>query len=274
MGDVIHDTLWNNISFTSSFATSALRVTPVTFTVTIASPAVFTATDHGLSAGDRVRLYTTGALPTNLSTDTVYFVISAGLTANDFELSTTLGGSAINTSGSQSGTHTYIVDETLDQNGRESDTSVGRRFKPSRESRFRTTFYIADGLSSSTNYITAPAISTQSTIGTTINDGDKSYVGIKIVNGAISLVSNVSGTETTIATGTTISDDSTNLLEINYYISHATVSFNDTIIGDISCNLLSESFITFFPFLTSIKSTDGTAVNLTMEAYEFLQKRK
>jgi microcystin-dependent protein len=77
-----------------------------TFTVTIASPGDFTLNGHGLVAGDAVYLTTTGALPTGLSQNTIYYVISAGLTANNFELSTSRGGSAINTSVSQSGTHT------------------------------------------------------------------------------------------------------------------------------------------------------------------------
>ena len=80
-----------------------------TFTVTIASPAVVTCNNHGLRNGDVVILTTTGALPTNLTASpttaaTQYFVINAS--TNTFNLSTTLNGTAINTSGSQSGTHT------------------------------------------------------------------------------------------------------------------------------------------------------------------------
>ena len=80
-----------------------------TFTVTIASPAVVTCNNHGLRNGDVVILTTTGALPTNLTASpstaaTPYFVINAS--TNTFNLSTTLNGTAINTSGSQSGTHT------------------------------------------------------------------------------------------------------------------------------------------------------------------------
>ena len=75
-----------------------------TFTVTIASPAVVTLTGHGLQNGDRVRLFTTGALPTGLSVNTDYYVKSA--TTNTFRLAATPGGADINTSGSQSGTHT------------------------------------------------------------------------------------------------------------------------------------------------------------------------
>jgi len=83
----------------------------VTFTVTIASPAVFTSTNHGLSVGQPIRLFTTGALPTGLSANTNYYVSSAGLTADTFQVSTTyanaIAGTSVNTSGSQSGVQTY-----------------------------------------------------------------------------------------------------------------------------------------------------------------------
>lgn len=77
-----------------------------TATITIASPAVVTLTAHGLVAGDPIYFTTTGALPTGVTANTRYYVISAGLAANTFEFSATLGGAAVNTSGSQSGTHT------------------------------------------------------------------------------------------------------------------------------------------------------------------------
>jgi hypothetical protein len=79
-----------------------------TGTVTIASPAVFTKTAHGLIVGDPIYFTTTGALPTGLIASTVYYVISAGLTADNFEVSTVPGGAAVNTSGTQSGTHTFL----------------------------------------------------------------------------------------------------------------------------------------------------------------------
>jgi microcystin-dependent protein len=74
-------------------------------TVTIAAPGVFTLNSHGLVVGDAVFLETSGSLPTGLSTDTTYYVVSSGLTSNNFQVSATPGGSAINTSGSQSGNH-------------------------------------------------------------------------------------------------------------------------------------------------------------------------
>jgi hypothetical protein len=82
------------------------QTTMGTFTVTIASPGVFTISAHGLVAGDALTFTTTGALPTGLTAGTAYYVIAAGLTANAFEVSATLGGSAVNTSGTQSGIHT------------------------------------------------------------------------------------------------------------------------------------------------------------------------
>jgi len=72
-------------------------------TITIASPAVLTASVNFVN-GDAIMLTTTGALPTGLLPGTVYYVINAsGTTCN---LSATAGGAAINTSGTQSGTHT------------------------------------------------------------------------------------------------------------------------------------------------------------------------
>jgi hypothetical protein len=73
-----------------------------TFTVTIASPAVVTLSTP-LPNGTPIQLATTGALPTGLTTGVTYYVENAdGLTCN---LAATAGGAPINTSGSQSGTH-------------------------------------------------------------------------------------------------------------------------------------------------------------------------
>jgi hypothetical protein len=75
------------------------------FTVTIAAPGVFTKDNHGLLRNDRIKLFTSGALPTGLSVDTFYYVIP--LTDHTFQVSSTRAGSAITTTGSQSGAHNY-----------------------------------------------------------------------------------------------------------------------------------------------------------------------
>lgn len=79
-----------------------------TATISLASPAVISATAHGLAIGDPVRFTTSGALPTGISAGIVYYVITAGFGVNAFEISLTPAGSAVNTSGSQSGIHTLI----------------------------------------------------------------------------------------------------------------------------------------------------------------------
>ena len=84
------------------------NVTIGTVTVTIATPAVLTFTAHGLTLSDRIQLTTTGVLPTGLTASTTYYVISTGLTVNTFQISVTQGGTAINTTGTQSGVHTLI----------------------------------------------------------------------------------------------------------------------------------------------------------------------
>jgi hypothetical protein len=75
-----------------------------TFTVTIASPGVFTKTGHGYAVDDPVMLSTTDTLPTGLTAGTVYYIKTVP-TADTFTVSATVGGAAINTSVSQSGTH-------------------------------------------------------------------------------------------------------------------------------------------------------------------------
>lgn len=76
-----------------------------TVSISIATPAVVTWNSHGLSAGMVVSFSTTGALPTGLSAGTLYYVRSPA--GNTFQLSTDAAGSnVVNTSGSQSGTHT------------------------------------------------------------------------------------------------------------------------------------------------------------------------
>jgi hypothetical protein len=79
-----------------------------TVTITIAAPGVVTWTGHGLSAGDPIRFTTSGALPTGLAINTTYYVKQV-LSANTFTVSSSVGGAAITTSGTQSGTQTALL---------------------------------------------------------------------------------------------------------------------------------------------------------------------
>lgn len=97
----------NTFQFAATPGGAAINTTAPTVTVTIASPGVFTLNSHGLSVGDVVAFATTGALPTGLTANTLYFVKTVP-NANTFTVSATPEGSVINTTGSQSGTHTLV----------------------------------------------------------------------------------------------------------------------------------------------------------------------
>lgn len=77
-----------------------------TVTITIASPAVFTVSSTtGFYVGMPISFSTTGALPTGLTSGTTYYVFSVD-SSTTFKVSSSLGGTVLNTSGTQSGTHT------------------------------------------------------------------------------------------------------------------------------------------------------------------------
>lgn len=104
--------LWDDPTYSTALRLSRgarLPPTTATVTMTIASPCVVTYTAHGLTPGTPIVFTTTGALPTSVTAGTVYYVIATGLAANTFRFSATLNGTAVNSSGTQSGTHTCTV---------------------------------------------------------------------------------------------------------------------------------------------------------------------
>lgn len=76
-------------------------LTNTTASISIASPAVITATDH-YTEGAPIVFETSGALPTGLTTGTTYYI--RNYVAGVFNVSATPSGALIITSGSQSGT--------------------------------------------------------------------------------------------------------------------------------------------------------------------------
>ena len=74
-------------------------------TVTSASPGVVTWTNHGLLANSPVYLTSSQTMPTGLTANSVYFVKTV-LNSNTFTVSATLGGTAINTSSTGTGSIT------------------------------------------------------------------------------------------------------------------------------------------------------------------------
>lgn len=96
-------TLRGNNDGTAATATS-------TVTISNGSPTSISWTAHGLAAGTAVYFTTTGALPTGLSPNVIYYVLSP--LTDSFNVAATAGGSAINTSSAGSGTHTATVPAT------------------------------------------------------------------------------------------------------------------------------------------------------------------
>jgi hypothetical protein len=76
-----------------------------TVTISAASPGVITLTAHGFSANDPVVFSNSGgALPVAITAGTVYYVKTV-LSADTFTISATVGGTAINTASTGTGTH-------------------------------------------------------------------------------------------------------------------------------------------------------------------------
>lgn len=90
----------NDLDITQSFTVG--QGSQATCTISIASPAVITQANIYV-AGQRVFFRTTGALPTGIDANQVYYVSATGLTTSSFQISATSGGASINTSGTQSG---------------------------------------------------------------------------------------------------------------------------------------------------------------------------
>ncbi|MBK8772261.1 MAG: hypothetical protein IPM06_17815 [Rhizobiales bacterium] len=80
---------------------------------------VVTWAAHGLANGTPLLLTTTGALPSRLTANGVYYVINAA--TNTFGLAESVGGAGVHTFGSQSGTHTaarwYLVGDLVASGG-------------------------------------------------------------------------------------------------------------------------------------------------------------
>jgi hypothetical protein len=90
--------------------------TGTTCTISIANPAVVSLNSHGFNNGDVIKFTTTGALPAGMSQLERFFVVNK--TTNTFEISSLPGGTALETSGTQSG-----VQKVGKVTGRAGDTS-------------------------------------------------------------------------------------------------------------------------------------------------------
>ena len=96
---------WQQINFGYEVQLATLNHA-ATVTITNASPGVVTWTGHGMVNNQPVQLSVSagGSLPAPLTSNFTYYVVAA--TANTFELASSIGGTAINTTAAGSGTFT------------------------------------------------------------------------------------------------------------------------------------------------------------------------
>jgi hypothetical protein len=72
----------------------------ISCTISVASPAVVTLNSHGLIANQGVVFGGGGTIPTGITAGTTYYVSATGLATNTFQISATIGGTSIDTTGS------------------------------------------------------------------------------------------------------------------------------------------------------------------------------
>lgn len=107
-------------------------------------------TSHGRSVGDTIVIATSGALPTNFATLTIYFVKTV-VDANTVTLATTSGGSAITAGSAGSGTHTatllspYLTIQKAIDTAAALDTAI-----------YNVTIYVSGGTFTGANTLKAP----------------------------------------------------------------------------------------------------------------------
>jgi hypothetical protein len=76
-------------------------------TVSAADPALADATNHGLAADDVIYFTSDDTLPAGITADTKYYVLSTGLTTDQFQFSLEEGGTAVATTDTGTGTHNF-----------------------------------------------------------------------------------------------------------------------------------------------------------------------
>jgi hypothetical protein len=104
-------TILQNSTWKGTFRATQNRQTVTSISIAGGTP-TFNCDCHGLVANDKV-IFTGGTtVPCGLTLNTVYYVISAGLTTSAFQVSASSGGSSISVTGTATGT--FYVAEPLD----------------------------------------------------------------------------------------------------------------------------------------------------------------
>jgi hypothetical protein len=114
-------TILQNATWSGTFRATQNRRELTSITIAGTTP-TFALPCHGFVANDKV-VFTGGTdVPCGLSLNTVYFVMSSGLTAGAFQVSATSGGATISTTGTATGT--FYVATPLDITGYTIDSDI------------------------------------------------------------------------------------------------------------------------------------------------------
>lgn len=223
-------------------------------TITIASPAVVTSTAHGLSAGDPVvfnvplnttaatisaanpavvtmantfsagrpvKFSSTGSLPYGIVPGTTYYVISTGLSGSQFEVSATVGGSAISTAAPTAGFTNGSANITI--------TNANTYYSVGQTTRFATTGGLPTNFATATDYFVVSASSTLITVSAT-NGGSAIVAGSAGSGTQTALQSGSHFTSTTGALPTGLTEGTT------YYVSSASLGANSFQVADTAAH--------------------------------------
>ena len=249
-------------------------------TISFASPAVFTVASGDLPANTtQIELFTTGTLPTGLSTNTVYYVVNASGTT--YNVSLTSGGAAINTTAAGSGTHTFgllgttgnlVLDGTLAVANGGTGTNtflLNNLFLGNGTSGLKPVYAGATGnvlTSQTVSTVTAGsfAVGTQYTIAT-IGTTDFTLIGASA--NTVGVVFTATGVGTGTGTATTniwasaaLTNQVTGTGSAPYYAPRAWVNFNGTASGTFAGGA---STVTRASGSTTCTVTTATAHGLT-----------
>lgn len=164
----------DGVQYLMSDAGLVYNATATTVTMSIATPGIVSWPSHTFVVGDTIMFTTTGALPTGITANTVYYIQSV-ISGTNLTIAATKGGAALAFSGTQSGTHTgyqrprrrftvagapstnpawarFPVAPTANTSNPVTFTSTGHGFTNGQTVGFTTTGSLPSGLSPSTQY--------------------------------------------------------------------------------------------------------------------------
>jgi len=114
-------TILQNATWKGTFRATQNRKALTSISIATGTP-TFLCNCHGFSAGDKV-VFTGGTtIPCGITINSIYYVISAGLTTDAFQVSATSGGSSIAVSGTATGT--FYVATPLNLTGYTVDSDI------------------------------------------------------------------------------------------------------------------------------------------------------